>query len=198
MPDKAPAEGNASEASAPSSPSTQISVCLNLLDDIQEQIRSADSKAGFISMLNVFLFGFIATNFDKIRSLYDGGKHPGTVALALAVGTVFIYLLFTVVSFVLVVTCVMSRFAQRGPESKVFFGHIARKYCAEPGQYAKVVLQMSDGQWVQELGNQIAEVSALALIKHKRIRWATMTTLASVLLWLVALVTIVSIHWQNG
>jgi hypothetical protein len=184
-----------SDKSTPSAPSSQISICLNLLDDIQEQIRSADAKAGFISMLNVFLFGFIATNFEKIRLLYDSGKQPGTAAVALAVVVVSVYLLFTVASFVLVVTCVMSRFAQRGPESKVFFGHIARRYAAEPGAYAKIVSQMTDSQWVRELGNQIAEVSTLGLIKHNRIRWATITTLASVLLWLVALVTIVAIRW---
>ena len=184
--------------SGPSSPISQISICLNLLDDIQEQIRAADSKAGFISMLNVFLFGFIATNFEKVRAIYDAGKTPGTVAVTAAIAIVCIYLLFTVASFVLVVTCVMSRFAQRGPESKVFFGQIAKRYSAEPGHYAEVISQMTDGEWVRELGNQIAEVSLLALIKHRWIRWATMTTLAAVLLWLVALVTVVGIRWMYG
>jgi hypothetical protein len=199
MPDKA-TEGTASGRhgpASPSSPSTQISICLNLLDDIQDQIRAADTKAGFISMLNVFLFGFIATNFETIRGLCASGKNPGTATLVATILTVSLYLAFTVASLVLVVTCVMSRFAERVPESRVFFGHIAKRYSLEPAKYAKIVSHMTDSQWVEELGIQVAEVSSLALIKHRRIRWATLTTLASVMLWLLALVIIVGIRWLS-
>ena len=195
MPDKTAEEA---AVPCPSAPSSQISICLNLLAHIQEQIRAADSKAGFISMLNVFLFGFIATNFEKICSLYDAGKSPGAVSVALAVSVVSVYMLFTVASFILAVTCVMSRFGQRGVESRVFFGHIAKRHGSNPGKYANVVCKMTDHEWVEELSNQIAEVSTLAVIKHNRIRWATITTLASVLLWLMALVTIVGVRWLKG
>ena len=37
---------------------------------------------------------------------------------------------------------------------------------------------MTDAQWVEHSANQVVEVSRLAIIKHKRIRWATMSTLA--------------------
>ncbi len=186
-----------SKPAPPSSPSTQVSICLELLDDIQEQLRFADSKAGFISVLNVFLMGFVANHFDKVKALYDRGHglHGYLIAIALVMSG--IYLLTTVASFLLIVSSVMSRFSGRGTQSRVFFGQIATRY--DDGEhYAEAIQQMSDADWVRELGNQIAAVSRLALIKHKRIRWATMTTLASVLLWLVALVTLVSIGWAKG
>jgi hypothetical protein len=182
----------------PAATSSQISICLEILDDIQEQIRFADQKAGFISVLNVFLFGFIANNFDKLRTLHLSGKDLGTAGMVAAMVVVGIYLVFTVASFLLVVSCVMSRFGQRGPKSRVFFGDIAAGYAADHGRYVETISHMTDAQWVQELGNQVVEVSRLAIIKHKRIRWATMSTLAGVLLWVIALVTIVAVCWVKG
>ncbi|MGD0899160.1 MAG: Pycsar system effector family protein [Thermoguttaceae bacterium] len=179
----------------PAAPSSQISICLEILDDIQEQIRFADQKAGFVSVLNVFLFGFIATNFDKLRPLYASAKEPNVAAILFAVVVVSIYLVFTAASFLLVVSCVMSRFGKRGPRSRVFFGDIAARYGADHARYVQDISAMTDAQWVEELGNQVVEVSRLAIIKHRRIRWATMSTLAGVMLWLVALVTVVSLHW---
>jgi hypothetical protein len=186
-----------SDGPAPSAPHLQVSICLELLDDIQEQLRFADQKAGFVSVLNVFLFGFIATHFDKLRTLCESQKVPTTAATVLALVLVAIYLLFTVAALLLVVSCVMSRFGERGPESRVFFGHIARRYAADPVRYAQVVSRMTDAEWVQQLGQQVAEVSRLAIIKHKRIRWATICTLVSVFLWMVALVTMVAISWAR-
>lgn len=91
----------------------------------------------------------------------------------------------------------MSRFGHLGPESRVFFGHIARRYAADPLRYPQVVSRMTEAEWVQQLGQQVVEVSHLAIIKHRRIRWATICTLTSILLWMVALVTMVAIYWTR-
>ena len=56
-------------------PAWQMSACMEILNDIQEQIRFADSKAGFIAAFNVLLFGFIANHMDKLRTLWEG-KQP--------------------------------------------------------------------------------------------------------------------------
>jgi uncharacterized membrane protein YwzB len=146
-------------------------------------------------VLNVFLFGFIAAHFDKLRALYESAKEPNVPGTMLAVVVVSIYLAFTVASFLLVVSCVMSRFGKRGPRSRVFFADIAARYGADHARYVQDISAMSDAQWVEELGNQVVEVSRLAIIKHRRIRWATMSTLAAVMLWLVSLVTIASFYW---
>lgn len=67
----------------PAAAQLQVSICLGLLDDIQEQLRFADQKAGFVSVLNVFLFGFATTHLDKLRTLYETQPRPSTAAIVL-------------------------------------------------------------------------------------------------------------------
>ena len=56
---------------------------------------------------------------------------------------------------------------------------------------------MTNAQWLDELGAQVVEVSRLAMLKHKCVRWAACCTLVSVLLWVGSLVTMVSIFWMQ-
>ena len=93
-------------------PAWQMSACLEILDDIQEQIRFADSKAGFIAAFNVLLFGFVANHMDKLRTLWSG-KTVGNRLLVLALVLVAIYVASMVITFGLVVSCVISRFGGR-------------------------------------------------------------------------------------
>lgn len=177
----------------------QSSVCLQILDDIQEQIRFADSKAGFIAAFNVLLFGFIATHLDKLRTIYAAGKDINVPLVVLAIVLVAIYVSCTVVSFSLVVSCIISRFGGGGKQSRVFFGHIAAQYGKDYARYIRDIRGMTDADWVEQLATQVVEVSRLALIKHRRTRLAAISTLISVLLWLASLVTMVSIFWlQTG
>ena len=177
-------------------PAWQMSACLEILDDIQEQIRFADSKAGFIAAFNVLLFGFVANHMDKLRTLW-GGKGLGTGVLVFALLMVGIYVTSMVITFGLVVSCVVSRFGGRAPQSRVFFAHIAAQYGKNHKRYAQDIGAMTNADWVEELGSQVVEVSRLAIIKHKYVRWAACCTLVSVLLWIISLVTLVSIAWMQ-
>jgi hypothetical protein len=175
----------------------QMSACLQILNDIQEQIRFADSKAGFIAAFNVLLFGFVANHMDKLRTLCCGTQ-LGTGIVVLALVLVGIYVTSMVITFGLVVSCVISRFAGRAWQSRVFFAHIAAKYCNNHKGYSRDISAMTNTDWLDELGAQVVEVSQLAMLKHKRVRLAACFTLFSVLLWIGSLVTMVSICWMQA
>jgi hypothetical protein len=176
------------------SPAWQMSACLEILDDIQEQIQFADSKAGFIAVFNVLLFGFVANHVDKLRTFCSGNEW-GTGGVVLALVLVGIYVTSMVITFALVVSCVISRFAGRAPQGRVFFAHIAAKYGKNHKRYAQDMAAMSNADWLDELGAQLVEVSRLAILKHRCVRWAACCTLFSVLLWIGSLVTLVSTCW---
>jgi hypothetical protein len=42
---------------------------------------------------------------------------------------------------------------------------------------------MSDRDWLDELGVYIVDVSAIAAIKHRCVRWATVVTIPGVVFW---------------
>lgn len=179
------------------SPAWQMSACIEILNDIQEQIRFADSKAGFIAAFNVLLFGFVANHTEKLRTLCSG-KELGTGCVALALVLVGIYAALTVVTFALVVSCVVSRFGGRVRQSRVFFAHIAAQYGKNHKRYSQDIGAMTNADWLDELGAQVVEVSRLAMLKHKYVRWAACCTLVSVLLWVGSLVTMISIFWMQA
>jgi hypothetical protein len=186
------------ESRSPPLPSWQASTCLEILNHIQEQIRYADSKAGFVAAFNVLLFGFVATHLDKMRTACSGGKSVGGGFLALILVLVGMYVASMVATFVMVVLCVVSRFGERGSQSRVFFGHIAAKYGKDHARYLREIRAMTESDWVTELGTQVVEVSRLALMKHKYVRWAACCTLLSVLLWIGSLVAMLLVCWFHG
>ncbi len=185
------------ESTASSTLPWRISACFNILDDIQEQIRFADSKAGFISAFNMLLFGFIASHLDKLRALYVS-KDCASGCIAFALMLVGIYVVSMVITFTLVVTCVISRFGGGAPQGRVFFAHIVARYGKNHQQYARDIDAMSESAWLDELGAQIVEVSRLAVLKHKCVRWAAFCTLITVLLWIGSLTTMVSLFWMQS
>jgi hypothetical protein len=187
----------ASEPSPSPPPVWRMSACLDLLAGIQEQIRFADSKAGFIAAFNVLLFGFVANHLDKLRSLC-AGRDMGTGVVILALVLVGVYVASMVVTFALIVLCVVSRFGGGGTQGHVFFAHIAARYGEDHQRYAKDVDAMNNAQWLDELGAQAVAISRLAVLKHKYVRWATYCTLFSLLLWVGSLVTMVSIFWLRA
>lgn len=159
------------------------------LSGIQEQVRFADSKAGFIAALNVILFGFVASNFEGIRLVYDKFG-SGNAAFRIAVAILTLYLIATAISIVQVILAVVSRFGELAPQSKVFFGHIIKSYGKDYSKYVRETLTLSDRDWAEEIGTQIVEVSHIALTKHKLVRRAAWFTLLAFGGWLISLIAI--------
>lgn len=160
-----------------------------VLNGIQEQIRFADSKAGFVAALNALLFGFLASHFNTITNAYDRPDNR-VLLFGIAVTFLILYIIATTTSIILVILSVMSRFGELAPSSKVFFGHIHRQYGKNYGKFVRETMHMSDAEWAEEIGPQIVEVSHIALTKHKLVRRAAISTLAAFMLWIVALITI--------
>ena len=183
-------------STSPASPAWQMAACLEVLNDIQEQIRFADAKAGFIAMFNVLLFGFVANHLEKLRMLC-AGKELGTFGVTLALALVGVYVASMATTFALVVSCIISRFGGRVQQGRVFFAHIAARYGKDHNRYTKDLATMTNAEWLEELSAQVVEVSRLAMLKHRYIRWAAYSTMLSVLLWLGSMVTMVSIFWMQ-
>ena len=118
--------------------------------------------------------------------------------MVLALVFVAIYVTSMVITFALVVSCVISRFGGRVAQGRVFFGHIAARYGKDHKRYARDLSDMTNDDWAEELGAQVVEVSRLAVLKHKYVRWAACCTLFSVLLWIVSLTTLVLACWTKA
>jgi hypothetical protein len=83
-------------------------------------------------------------------------------------------------------------------QGRVFFAHIAAQYGKDHKRYSQDLGAMTNAEWLEELGAQVVEVSRLAILKHKCVRWAACCTLVSVLLWIGSLATMVSIFWMQA
>ena len=154
----------------------------------QEQVRFADSKAGFVAALHALLFGFIASDFKALRAAYDTvDKAP---ILWVSVVLVTLYVIAALISLAKVVRVVLPQLGKSAPESMVFFEHIAQRYKGRHRQYVEDTAGITDAEWAEHLGTQVVEVSKIASAKHKQVRVAANSTACAFLLWVCALFTI--------
>lgn len=168
---------------------SNLGIYTTILNSIQEQIRFADSKAGFVAALNAILFGFIASNFDNLRSIYlaTDGKNAALWITLILLGLHFVCTAFSVG---LITSAVISRFGELAPQSRVFFGHIAKSYGREYEKYVKETISLSEREWAEQIGTQIVEISNVALTKHQLVRRAIYFTLVAFVLWIASLVAL--------
>jgi hypothetical protein len=169
-----------------------LKTCFLVYQGVQEQIRFADTKAAFITALNAVLFGFLASNFQAIKAVL--AAHQSSNAIIIPVAVFGLYVLATGLSVGLLITAVMSRFAELAPQSKVFFGHIIRTYGKDCGKYTADIQAMKDADWIKDVGGQIIEVSHIALTKHRMVRRAAQATLGAFVLWVLAFVVLLTMQ----
>src|SRR4029079_18030804 len=84
---------------------------------------------------------------------------------------------------------VMSRFGALAPNSRFFFGHIAKCYGKDYAKYVAEVRSMTDDDWLTEVGTQIVETSHIALTKHSAVRIAAIATIIGLTGWVVAVIS---------
>lgn len=137
---------------------------------IQEHIRFADSKAGFVAAINALLLGFIASNYGTIRSVYTA-THNWNYAAWLSL-LMIIPAVPTAISVVYVLWAVMPRFGADTHSSKVFFNHIADGFKRDGAKYRDQVVKMAVGDWICDYGNQIVESASIAKEKHGNVKKA--------------------------
>ena len=151
------------------------------LKGIQEQIRFADAKASFIAAMNVLLFGFIASQADRLSSVPNTGRHVG---YCFALVFLVLYALAAFVSVGHVIFAVMPRFGELAPQCKTHFAHVLRNYGKDYGKYCKDVQAMTTCDWADDLASQVVEVCHIADVKHRLIRRASLWTIISFVLWI--------------
>jgi len=135
---------------------------------IQEQIRFADTKAGFVAAFNAILVGFTATDLSTIKDIYrathDLNACIWLVVLSLITGVP------TAVSIAYLIWAVRPRLGKNTRRSRIFFGHIARDYHLDGLRYRDDARAMSQGDWADDYGYQIVEVANIAQEKHSNVR----------------------------
>jgi Family of unknown function (DUF5706) len=163
-----------------------------LVGQVEDQVRFADSKAAFLATIHTLLVGPIVYNVVLIRSAihtWDDASRAvllglgGSYALTFLAGMGFLAL------------AVLPRFKRRGrPASQLFFGRIAREFGEEPDRFVARLAEMSDREWVDELGVYVVDASRIAAAKHRYVRRATLLTVASVVAWCAVVVALVLLH----
>jgi hypothetical protein len=167
-------------------PRPNLEMCNNVLSGIQEQIRFADSKAGFLAALNTLLFGFVVVGCDRCAAI-SVNDDARTIAFWLTTVLLTLYVIASIAATVLVISSVMPRFGEQAPQCRLFFGHIAKHYGRDYGKYFRDTKDMTDADWAEELAGQIVEVSQVASVKHQRVRLAAFFTMVAVCLWVLSL-----------
>lgn len=135
---------------------------------IQEQIRFADTKAGFVAAFNAILIGFIASNLSTVKEVHktthDWNACAWLVVLTLLTGVP------AVVSIGYLILAVRPRTGRNTHKSRIFFGHIARDYKLDGVRYRNDAHSMEQGEWADDYGYQIVEVANIADAKHSNVR----------------------------
>ena len=160
-----------------------------VLSGIQQQIRFADAKAGFIAAVNALLFGFLAVRFDAMLAAY-ARLGAGSPVMWFNVLAQSLYLMAAAAAVGSILIAVMPRFSEFAPHGKLFFRQIVRDYGKDCARYVRDTNRLTDDEWAMQLGTEIVEVSHIAAAKHQLMRQAVWATLLAFVLWRVALLAI--------
>ena len=161
----------------------RLQTSFNVLDQVEGQLRFADSKAGFVATLHAFLIGPLAGNATGIRGVVALWGIGAKVLLGVVAG---VYAVLFLVTMGIVAMTVLPRVRKHGRlASKAFFGRIAREYGHDPDRFIAELGHMNDKEWLAEIGQSIIDVSTIAAVKHRLVRLATLVTIPTVAFWLL-------------
>jgi hypothetical protein len=167
---------------------TRLHSCFHLLGRVEDQLRFADSKAGFLATLHAFLISPLVYNVGEVRNAY---RHWDSASLDLLIGFGSVYVVLYLVTMAMIGLTVFprSRGRKRAP-SRAYFGRIAREFGHAPEQFVAQVVAMSHRDWLEEIGLYIVDVSAIAALKHRYVRWATVASVPTVIFWCLTVLTL--------
>jgi hypothetical protein len=165
--------------------SSDLPSCFQLLGRVEDQIRFAESKAAFLATLHAFLISPLIYNVGEIRKAF---RQWDTTSLDLLMAFGGVYLLLYLISMGMVGMTVLPRI-RRGkhtrPPSRVFFGRIARDFGDNPRRFVALIATMSERDWLDEIAVYIVDASTIATAKHGYVRWATLFSVPTILLWIL-------------
>ncbi len=166
----------------------RLQTSFNVLAQVENQLRFADSKAGFIATLHAFLIGPLAGNASGVRQVV--GSFDDGAKILLAFCTLTYCVLFLVTLSIVAMTVLPRTKRRRRPASKAFFGRIAHEYGDDPERFIAELGDMNDKHWLSEIGQYILDVSTIATVKHRLVRLATIMTIPTVGFWLLMVVVL--------
>ena len=170
--------------------SSELPSCFQLLGRVEDQLRFADSKAGFLATLHAFLISPLIYNVGEIRKAFRQWD-PTSLGLLIMIGVV--YVMLYLISMAMVGLTVLPRI-QRGkrtrPPSRVFFGRIAREFGHDPHRFVALIAAMTERDWLDEIAVYIVDASTIAASKHWYVRWATLFSVPTVFFWILTVLVL--------
>jgi hypothetical protein len=167
------------------SDSSRLPSCFQLLGRVEDQLRFADSKAGFLATLHAFLISPLIYNVGEIRKAF---RQWDTLSLDLLIVIGGVYVILYLISMAMVGMTVLPRVRRKERKrrsSRIFFGRIAREFGHDPGQFVAQIAAMSDRDWLEEIAVYIVDASTIAAAKHWYVRWATLFSVPTVVFWML-------------
>jgi hypothetical protein len=167
---------------------TRLHSCFHVLGRVEDQLRFADSKAGFLATLHAFLVSPLVYNVAEIRKAY---RTWDATSLDLLVGFGSVYVVLFLVTMAMIGQTVLPRsWGKKRAPSRAYFGRIAREFGHAPEKFVAQVVAMSHRDWLDEIGLYNVDVSAIAALKHRYVRWATVASVPTVIFWCLTVLTL--------
>ena len=164
---------------------TQYEFVLFQIQNLQELMQRADSKAQFILGADTVLFSVIVILFPDIRNIFLTGE----VVITLIYGALLLFFTATtlvsmVIAF-LVVYPVYSPLSQEKPQNIIYFREIARFHDVEV--YKKALFDSSLQDILKSASSEIYWMSIGACKKYSFLRKSMTWLIAGVILWALTL-----------
>ncbi|MBN9519464.1 hypothetical protein J0H58_13230 [bacterium] len=175
---------NGQPAGDPAERKSSLDNCLKVLAGVQEQIRFADTKAAFVFAINTLMFGFVVSSVGALKKALAASPAPAPAWVGLV--ALIAFALCSVVAVGMLIYAVMSRFGEKAPKCRIFFGHVATQYGHDFERYVTELKGMSEDDWLRDVGTQIVETSHIALTKHRTVRASAQATVVGLVCWVVA------------
>jgi hypothetical protein len=170
----------------------RLPACFHLVGRVEDQLRFADSKAAFLATIHTLLVGPLVYNVVMLRTAlhqWDLASRAVLLGLGGAYGLLFL------ASMSLVALTVLPRFSTtKRAASRAFFGQIAREFGHDPRRFVAHLATMTERDWLDELGVYVVDAAQIASAKHRHVRYATVLTAASVVVWCAVVLAMLGLN----
>jgi|SRR6188474_2054552 len=139
----------------------------DVLQNINDQIRFADAKAGVILAFSGGSAAFLAGKIDLVHNIIVANR--GAVSSWVLYVAFFGYGAFLVVTAYLAFKSILPALGKGDTRSLIYFKHICEDYGKDHSRYAKELAALSDEAMEAELAHQICANSDIATTKFDHI-----------------------------
>lgn len=145
-------------------------------------VRLADGKAAPLIALQVALVGTLAARFDRLQPIVLQSQWDAERLALIAVIALYLAILIWIIT--LAVLVYVPRNPTTGKESLIYFEDIAT---TPREQFIRRAGRLTPNEIERQLLDQVHRVSEVVSVKMRRVRWAFILSVPSVILWVVLL-----------